>query len=184
MKSKCLPNPGAADSIFITENQFGQPLETNSWSTLQICRHQEIPKIAIPRFKASSSDNLSQLLISLIDLEPLGWSLKLLGEFVDYIPQRIGNSVALDAAVSCLITSHVGYLRDDDYQLHEKHYGSSLRKLQQALCDKEERLSAETLCATLLMAWCEVGCHFLYEQANSTRSTGASIRSMLFILME
>lgn len=78
----------------------------------------------------------------------------LVGSFFQFVPARIGRSVALDDAVSCLCGIY-----SSPYSFHAsiyKGYAKALSSLRGCLSDDSQRMNSETLCASILLQMCEL----------------------------
>ena len=78
----------------------------------------------------------------------------LVGSFFQFVPARMGRSVALDDAVSCLCGIY-----SSPYSFHAgiyQGYAKALSSLRRCLSDDSLRMTSETLCASILLQMCEV----------------------------
>ena len=95
----------------------------------------------------------------------------LVGSFFQFVPARMGRSVALDDAVSCLCGIY-----SSPYSLDTgvyKGYAKALSSLRGCLSDDSLRMKSETLCASILLQMCEVSfvlltIHQVKLRANTT----------------
>lgn len=86
----------------------------------------------------------------------LAWSF---GPFLEYVPQRLGKSAALDAAAKVVIAAHSSHCVNRRRVLPDvlAHYSRALVQLRLALDDIATAQSPETLCAIMLPLICQVG---------------------------
>ena len=95
----------------------------------------------------------------------------LVGSFFQFVPARMGRSVALDDAVSCLCGIY-----SSPYSFHAgiyQGYAKALSSLRGCLSDDSLRMNSETLCASILLQMCEVSIvhlpiHRVRLRANTT----------------
>jgi hypothetical protein len=73
--------------------------------------------------------------------------------YLDYLPQRIGDSVALRDSIECFLACWENSRRGIPYQqiLSRKLYGKSLRSLQHALNDPAQRYTTGTFAASAVL---------------------------------
>lgn len=88
------------------------------------------------------------------------------GEFVRYVPQRLGFNPALDAAAQALIVSHTDFsLRRPVTPQSLVKYSDAIHVLTRSLNDPVQSSSLETICAVLLLTLCQVCTLDLCSQA-------------------
>lgn len=106
----------------------------------------------------STQDSLARLLVASFAIESIGYNLTSYGPYMKELPKRLGHSVALDAAVACLTDAHSKILRRAPVNtvINPYLYLAAVQGLQMALEDSTESASADTLCATALLAVAEV----------------------------
>ena len=128
------------------------------------------PLSLTPTPSPSHHDRLAAAFISTLDrITAKGYRLQCMGAFISDIPFRIGHNPALDAAVACLLQCHSQLLRDanlsprlpvtpiwSSQKLPSSEYMQALRTLQEVIEHPILGFSTETVCATLLMSYCEV----------------------------
>ena len=94
----------------------------------------------------------------------------LVGSFFQFVPARMGRSVALDDAVSCLCGIY-----SSPYSFHAsiyKGYAKALSSLRGCLSDDSLRMNSETLCASILLQMCEVSfVHLIIHQVKMRANT-------------
>ena len=110
-------------------------------------------------FPLSSSTKLASCFCQLLDFS-LSTSLNLaaFGKFMTEVPMHIGLSKVLDRSVESLYMAH-GALTSNRRELTVRSqmlYGQALQTLQRFLNSKEAARASETLCATIILAICEV----------------------------
>lgn len=73
--------------------------------------------------------------------------------------ERLGSNVALDTAMSAFVLHLLGKAKEEDNMVHMSRsiYGQSLGLLQRALNHPVQWNSSETLCATMMLCFFEVG---------------------------
>lgn len=108
----------------------------------------------------SRGERLASALTASFKTPPDGYRLHHLGRYMAEIPCRLGHNPALDIAVECLLQSHTQLL--ESYQSCQTdtqpspEYMRAIQTLQDVIADPVLGTSAETLCATMLMAYYEV----------------------------
>ena len=112
------------------------------------------------------SDHLRSALIYCLDSKVKGplIPLRLIGSFFDFIPARLGQNAALDNAVSCVCTIYQS-TSSTPYHFNKdtcQSYVKSLSALRECLGHETLRMEPETLCASILLQICEVGCDHLF----------------------
>ena len=87
-----------------------------------------------------------------------GYQFTALGEYLPYLPSRIGSNRALDAAAQHLLLLHQSFVSPQfaNLSVQLQAYGRALRALKLELEDKQENASAETLSAALALCGVEV----------------------------
>ena len=82
------------------------------------------------------------------------------GFFLTEIPSRLGSSQALDAAANALLARHAEIsLRQNESNSQVPammYYNQGLSALRDALKDEQTATSMETLCAVMLLVYCQV----------------------------
>lgn len=118
---------------------------------------------ASPRTELRSPDSeLAQSLASFISQLSPGQAnsgqLKLFTPWLSCIPSFLGKSTALDGAIACLSLRSMGSFSGDPNLVHEslQFYGKALLSLRRSLKSDTTALSAETLCATMVLSIYEV----------------------------
>ena len=84
--------------------------------------------------------------------------IKSLGSFFQFVPARIGINAALDDAITCLCSMHIGFQKSAGTisESSIRLYGKSLRSLRKSLGTSHLRAMPETLCASIVLQLCEV----------------------------
>lgn len=84
-----------------------------------------------------------------------------LGSFFQFVPARLGVNKALDCAIACVCGIYSGTLVDGHTTSSNvlRQYSKSLYSLRTCVDNHETRLEAETLCASILLQFCEVRCY-------------------------
>jgi len=88
------------------------------------------------------------------------------GGFIQDVPRRLGKNAALDAAATSLALSHVRYStgRRDAAPEELKAYINALKVLRNCLDDPVVARDANTLCAVMLLLFCQVRTHNLGQK--------------------
>jgi hypothetical protein len=83
------------------------------------------------------------------------------GNFIQDVPRRLGKNAALDAAATSLALTHVRFStgRKDAVPEELKAYINSLSVLRDCLNDPVIARDANTLCAVMLLLFCQVSFH-------------------------
>ncbi|KAL7957638.1 hypothetical protein V8C34DRAFT_314648 [Trichoderma compactum] len=108
----------------------------------------------------SRRERLASALVASFKNPPDGYRLHHLGRYMTEIPCRLGHNPALDVAVECLLQSHTQLLEANQYSQPSTQpsieYMRALQTLQNVIADAVLGTSAETVCATMLMAYYEM----------------------------
>jgi hypothetical protein len=80
------------------------------------------------------------------------------GPFIQEVPARIGHNAALDAAVAVLVNVHTSlvYKKTTNEIVSPELYIRAIKTLQTCLEDPQLGMSANTLCASVLLGLVEV----------------------------
>jgi hypothetical protein len=83
------------------------------------------------------------------------------GDFIQDVPRRLGKNAALDAAATSLALSHVRFSngRKDAAPEELTAYINALSVLRNCLNDSNVARDANTLCAVMLLLFCQVSFH-------------------------
>jgi hypothetical protein len=83
------------------------------------------------------------------------------GSFIQDVPRRLGKNAALDAAAISLALTHVRYStgRKDAAPEELKAYINALAVLRDSLNNPAVARDANTLCAVMLLLFCQVSFH-------------------------
>lgn len=115
---------------------------------------QNRPPSEVPRYLESNP--LGSSLVYCLESKVKGTliPLWLIGSFFQFVPARMGHSLALDAAVSCLCDI---YCSPYNFPMGiYQSYVRALSSLRACLSDTSLRMESETLCASILLQMCEV----------------------------
>ncbi|PTB65735.1 hypothetical protein BBK36DRAFT_1120201 [Trichoderma citrinoviride] len=108
----------------------------------------------------SRGEKLASALAASFKAPPYGYRLHHLGRYMSEIPSRLGHNPALDIAVECLLQSHAQLLEAIQFSQPSTQpspeYMRALQTLQNVIADPVLGTSAETVCATMLMAHYEM----------------------------
>lgn len=102
---------------------------------------------------------LQLILLDTFSSTNVGYRLSCVADYMSSIPDRIGHSAALDAALTCLVQRRVALITDEGpntFSKQGKLYAKALFSLQDALKDPLEAYSDNTLCAVVLLAQVEI----------------------------
>jgi hypothetical protein len=115
----------------------------------------------VPRAPSlSRGEKLASALTASFEIPPDGYRLHHLGRYMTEIPCRLGHNPALDIAVECLLQSQTQLLEANQFSQTSNQpspeYMRALETLQNVIADPVLGNSAETVCATMLMAYYEV----------------------------
>jgi hypothetical protein len=80
------------------------------------------------------------------------------GPLIQEVPSRIGHNAALDAAVAVLVDAHTSLVnKKSSLDIVSPHlYLRAIKTLQLCLEEPQESISANTLCASVLLSLVEV----------------------------
>ena len=79
------------------------------------------------------------------------------GTFFPFVPCRLGVNKALDAAVYCLWHAYCDFSRVGHAQKNTlKAYGKGLGTLRGIIDDSASQTNSETICASIVIQYCEV----------------------------
>ncbi|KAH8124961.1 hypothetical protein ACSS6W_005203 [Trichoderma asperelloides] len=101
----------------------------------------------------SPSEQLCLTFIDSLQVTNFSYSLRVLGEFVWEVPRYLGNSKALDGAITCVLASQKQLLLngDDGLTINAQLYNRALLSLRAALAGPRSCCSSDTLAATVMM---------------------------------
>jgi len=129
-----------------------------------------MPKIPIQSVPLSSNDILALHFSSTFNSYlPRGKSLAKFGVFIKEVPRHVGLNKACDFSLWAICNAHNALLTANEQSLYQSraHYGRALLELRRLLTETKQGMSAETLCATMLLGiyevcecnlFCEVTC--------------------------
>lgn len=110
--------------------------------------------------RLSRKEKLASVLVASFENPPNGYQLHHLGRYMTEIPRRLGHNPALDVAVECLLQCHTQLLEANQFSQPSTQpspeYMRALQILQNVIADPVLGTSADTVCATMLMAYYEV----------------------------
>lgn len=120
---------------------------------------------ASPSLTMTPSQNRSEFVSALLDkIEATGPTsgLRMFTPWFNHVTQNLGKSVTLDCAMSAMGLQLLGKAWQQDEMVYQSRciYGHSLGFLQKALNHSAHWKSSETLCATMLLCFFEVGPYF------------------------
>lgn len=118
------------------------------------------PKSPMPRSPSMSNDHeLARALITATTTGHSGHRMSVFGPFINEVPSRIGHNAALDSAVAVLVDAHRSLVHKKMASeiLNPHLYLKAIKTLQLCLEDRDIGMSANTLCASVLLSLVEVG---------------------------
>lgn len=115
----------------------------------------------LPFLRQPSPSQHHELARSLIRATTTGISghrMSVFGPFIMEVPSRIGSNPALDAAVAVLVNAHTALVHQKKAnEIVSPHlYLRAIKQLQLCLDDPQQGMSANTLCASVLLGLVEV----------------------------
>lgn len=118
----------------------------------------------------SPSEQLCLTFIDSLQLNNFSYSLRVLEEFVWEVPRYLGNSKALDGAITCVLASQKQLLLngDDGLTINAQLYNRALLSLRTALAGPHSCCSSDTLAATVMMHRIEVSISTPYPRPGAT----------------
>lgn len=118
----------------------------------------------LSRVPSSESTSLALALVGSLSAHDVRFHLSwVYGDFIEYIPQRIGTSRALDTAVDALLCSHT-HMAQAHAQIVANHtpsfesitkYTNAIKTLRITLDNPVKACETETLCAVTLLMICQ-----------------------------
>jgi hypothetical protein len=93
--------------------------------------------------------------------------LRMIGAFLDFVPCRLGQNVALDDAIACICAIY--HSRDPTpFTANKKvrqSYTKAITSVRTHLSNPATRMDSDVLCASILLQFFEVSpaCHILFE---------------------
>lgn len=112
------------------------------------------------RVPSTDTSIMAAAFVAAFQVTDIRYAMAYYGPFLRDIPQRLGNSTVLDAAVRALSTAYP-FLHTGSYPPNVLFlYGRSLRTLRECLNNPAEARSPNTLCAVYLIIICQVKLHF------------------------
>ena len=106
----------------------------------------------------SQHHQLARALVAAITTGSNGYRMSVFGPFIRKVPARIGHNSALDAAVAVLVNVHTSlvHMERADGIVSPGLYLRAIKNLQTCLEDPRQGMSANTLCASVLLGLVEV----------------------------
>lgn len=117
------------------------------------------PRSPFPRQPSPSQDyELARALVAATTTGGAGVRMSVLGPFIQEVPSRIGHNAALDAAAAVLVNVHTSLVnKKSSTEIVSPHlYLRAIKTLQTYLEDPQQGMSANTLCASVLLSLVEV----------------------------
>ncbi|CAE6997816.1 hypothetical protein PTNB73_04139 [Pyrenophora teres f. teres] len=116
------------------------------------------PKSPFLRYPTPSQHHqLARALIAATTTGSTGHRMSVFGPFIQEVPARIGHNSALDAAVAVLVNVHTSlvYKKTANEIVSPELYIRAIKTLQSCLEDPQVGMSANTLCASVLLGLVE-----------------------------
>jgi hypothetical protein len=106
----------------------------------------------------SQHHELARALIAATTTGSSGVRMSVFGPFIREVPSRIGHNAALDAAAAVLVNAHTSLVnKKSSLEIVNPHlYLRAIKALQTCLEDPQQGMSANTLCASVLLSLVEV----------------------------
>lgn len=106
----------------------------------------------------SKQHQLARTLIETLESKGIVFKLSRLGGFIREVPARVSHSVALDAAIDCLVQAHFSSSSQSDAceLINPRLYLRAVQALHKSLEDPDQVLLPNTLCASVLLGVIEV----------------------------
>jgi hypothetical protein len=83
--------------------------------------------------------------------------LQMMGDFLPFVPSRMGYNAALDRAAACICNLYQSLLGGQaDQGTLIRQYVQAVSAVRECVADPAERLASETICATIMLQACEV----------------------------
>jgi hypothetical protein len=122
------------------------------------------PKSPLLRYPSPSQHHqLARALIAATTTGSTGHRMSVFGPFIQEVSARIGHNAALDAAVAVLVNVHTSlvYKKTANEIVSPELYIRAIKTLQTCLEDPQLGMSANTLCASVLLGLVEVSVRVL-----------------------
>ena len=120
-------------------------------------------EVEIIKFSVQPGSSRSQLIAAdlasrLSGIEQIGYKLQLFGQFMSYLPSRVGHNPALDAALRCLLVAHQGLTSRRTTSFHQDlhDYNEALSLVRKDLDLLRDKTPSETVCAAMILSTYEV----------------------------
>lgn len=118
------------------------------------------PNGALIRLPGNSTTMAVNAFIARLEVPDIRYDLTCFGEFLRYIPSRLGHNEALDASADALATTFSYTVQGAPSERRVaalRKYGIALNKLRICLGDPKKAKTANTMCAIYLVLVCQVG---------------------------
>ena len=105
----------------------------------------------------SQHHELARALIAATNTGTAGHRMSVFGPFIREVPGRIGHNAALDAAVAVLVNAHTSLIHKkmSNEIVSPELYLRAIKTLQTCLEDPQQGMSANTLCASIILGLVE-----------------------------
>ncbi|KAF2819641.1 hypothetical protein CC86DRAFT_362603 [Ophiobolus disseminans] len=129
----------------------------------KLLRPSDTPSLSPPRSpflrqpSPSQHHELARALILATTTGSSGVRMSVFGPFIQQVPSRIGHNAALDAAAAVLVNAHTSLVnKKTSMEIVSPHlYLRAIKMLQTCLEDPQQGMSANTLCASVLLSLVE-----------------------------
>lgn len=94
------------------------------------------------------------------EVKEIGYQVQQLGGYFSFLPSRVGNNAALDAALRCFLSAHrnllpIGSACRREQELQD--YNNAICLVRRDIEIARDKTSSETVCAAMILANYEVG---------------------------
>ncbi|KAF5679764.1 hypothetical protein FHETE_655 [Fusarium heterosporum] len=130
--------------------------EDNS-SSSQSSRSPLLFRHEIMRVPSNRTTAVTHTLVSRLEITDLRYDITCYGDFLRYIPARLGRNEALDASADALATTFSSLYQRQGYQTVEAltKYGRAIKSLRICLDNPAKARMPETMCAVYLIMICQ-----------------------------
>jgi hypothetical protein len=149
----------------LSEQLLPRPARHNSHNAVQLLRAGRAAfevRVFWP-LRSEVDRNRSMMCYLLADEERQPNSLlQMMGDFLPYLPSRMGHNPALDRGVACICSLYRGFVDGGQRPAHAaqiREYLHAVSAVRDCIADPAQRLSSETICATIILQVCEVRSH-------------------------
>ncbi|KAH8727803.1 hypothetical protein GQ44DRAFT_769867 [Phaeosphaeriaceae sp. PMI808] len=152
LNERFIENGSVLHKFRISQKVTASPKRSSRRSSTQSLTPPRSPFIRQPL--PSQHHELARALIAATTTGGLGVRMDVFGQFIREIPSRIGHNAALDAAAAVLVNAHTSLVHKKT-TISPHLYLRAIKMLQTCLEDPHQGMSANTLCASLLLSLVE-----------------------------